>query len=1322
MQEMSAKKDLHVVLRRSRSTDAAAIAQLTRLGTVVPCVPPLALFPWRTEADFLALIERSVMCITATSTITGEVAGFVCLDDIPHVTSILAEKWENTLKYNENNNDGDDTDVEIAPYNTLWLKSLLAPPSSAFLSNIPDPNDLDALRKERKLLLFGYEEEDMILELLSTALINMPGVMQVLVPFPLDCKYPPIECLGKKSISLTDCFFEGLLLRILASKLVPRLQLRLGIMEDYDDFVPDLLRGYGLITALPEEFYLDELLKDQDDFHKVIIAEDAVTHHVVGIMCLEATIEDQQKVSRQYMTEMFDKLRPMNNRQENEEFANLDTPNVVKISFFQIDPQYAMCADQFLPFIFQEFPYVEYAMIILPHEKDEPPFLQQFEHVPLRRYHPRNAKGEVIPIPQGLWIYCRYAADPIWVQSVLRNDEVGNISAFVEESFLQFSQQNIATLLEDIRVSIGGNPSRENLSQNTNTFMLQTRLGGKGEAFIVGVASTRRVTVGEMYALRANYAVDVFVNYYVRGPRDYSETDIHLNAEAGRRKFFRGEMQAVMVRCFYIKPVYRCHVPFFVREILRHTNCEVALVLEDGQASPFPPLLRQLLRAPPRRVQEKTPMTGEEMGFQEGDKIGGKDPVALGCLFVGTRRIIGDRKKMINTRIIIVGAGSTGLACIHRFLSVPYVHFRNIVLVSTDGMPTHPNQQSLLWFADHMELLEREQMGLIVGNPVRVVHGLVTDVDTTQKYVSIDDGTYEPYDYVILTTGRQYVVPNSICSLQQLIQQPQSHNQRGFVPQGTLALSGESSVEKLRQHLHDLDRNPHNISNVIVYGSGLDAFATATSILSLGFSPQRIVVVSPETSNPFLDKDAFDCAVKLCNSLGINTLRGYGVTRLEYDDDGSALTTVVVSPVLISEEGGDRDNTAGISNSVELGCSLIVCCEDKDIDSHVLSTLNRRSIVFDGRVIVESNYRTTDKCVYAAGPVAMFTRRYGTTPGFEDFNTRDVGTSLAEILLGVFGLDEFADKNAREVEDKEEEMAAAQNQLYTRVLQENGSKGADFLMDTGSLSTEKGKKNIAELQKNLPSYNSPVASRIRLPVNYVFFCTRSIDFNPERCLRLCYSNIEENKPIVTVMEDLVKSPSISIEDLSTRIPEQNLFVIYIDEQTHLIDAVMYFGNGAPEMHNYMCLIGMPQSLLNLIYRYEEARINNRDESSHQISKHEGGPLNDTGSGSGLNLLEYLRLPKLQIFFYDRFTVFYRELREKMRDHKDLIDAKAHAFEFLTERSSLSEECRRRNLKELTAEGSSFARQVQYELIKFLQESKDYLPQIYFLPDIRSHVQ
>lgn len=53
--------------------------------------------------------------------------------------------------------------------------------------------------------------------------------------------------------------------------------------------------------------------------------------------------------------------------------------------------------------------------------------------------------------------------------------------------------------------------------------------------------------------------------------------------------------------------------------------------------------------------------------------------------------------------------------------------------------------------------------------------------------------------------------------------------------------------------------------------------------------------------------------------------------------------------------------------------------------------LNKQSIVFDGRVIIDANYRTTNRKICAAGPVAMFTRRYGTNSDLDVYNARDVG-------------------------------------------------------------------------------------------------------------------------------------------------------------------------------------------------------------------------------------------------------------------------------------------------------------------------------------------
>nr|CCC48770.1 conserved hypothetical protein [Trypanosoma vivax Y486] len=1316
---MLVSSELPMTFRFSRPSDARDVTDLRRLAAMVQCVPPLAVFPWRSEAEFTSLIERSVLCITAVSTITGKPAGFLCLDDKPHTPSLSPDEWENMLTSEMGNDERGES--PIAPYNTLWIKSLICPHPGALQAGNYEYKGKTSTDIKRNLLIFSYTEEMLLRELLHVALSNTPQTVHLLVPFPEGQPYGPLEKVSSGLISVHGCPFLGSVLHIRSSRMVPQLLLRLGIVEDYDNYVVRILGGDGLITSVPEEFYLEELLKDQDKNNKVVVAEDVDTHKVVGIMCLEASIEDQQVISRQYSTELYGKLRPL--RKQRLTTGVAQTPNIVKIKFFYIEPAYDLSAGQFLPFVFKEFPFAEYIVIVLPYSTEKPPFLSHFEHVPLRKYQPRNSKGDLVVPPDGLWIRCRYTADPVSAIVVRSDREVSDVSAFLTEQLVELGEHHKTALLEDVALSQrarGNSPESEEVHCTTMVFSFSsTTLEGVSEEesnkSVIGVASVRLLTVHDMYNLRANYDLDMFINYYTGAPRDYSETNVMLSPEDGRQVFFRDDVRGLLIRCFYVKPVYRSRIPFFLREILRHSRCEVAMLLGDKIITPFAPMLTFMLRIPPRRVLEKRQGTCSERAGSESpekDQLTGKDVLALSCLFSATRRFLGDCKKLVHTRIIVVGAGSTGLTFIHRLLSVPYLCFTNLVLISNDGMPAHPNQQPRLWSVERMELLEREHMLLSVGNPVRVVHGSVVDIDTNHRYVAVDDGTYEPYDYVILTPGWQFGVPLAISRLQ-LGQQQQQQQSRGAVPPGILPLSGSSSVEKLMQFLHEFEANPQNISNIIVYGSGLDAFAAATSIVDLGFSPQRIVIVSPETTNPFFDSDVFECVKCMWSQLGANTMRGYQVSRMEYGDEGNTLNTVVVSRVVKPTSEGGRDGGARTSDAVEILCSLIVCCEDKDIDSHILSTLNRRSIVFDGRVTVEANYRTTDKYVYAAGPVAMFTRRYGTTPNFDDFNARDVGENLAEVMLGTLGFSEYWVPSLELNKSRGDEILAASDELYNKVLEENGSRAANYATKMGGLSEgqdmhEIAKQNQLMQQKKLPVYQTPIASRVRLPGMYQFFCCQCVFFNPKNCRRLLYSSIDDNKPNV---EDLLGFQGNGHSQ--TTVPErpgheeQSLLSIYVNKHTHIIDAVVYFGNGNPELHNYKCLVGMPQSLLNLIYRYEEgqSRLGAGGESSTR----------------GLNLMEYLRSPKLEVIFYDRFVDFYKKLRIKMKQHEDVVDMKTRALDVMQDSCMITKEQRDEYLRELTDQRGEFARKVQCELIKFLHESKEYLPQIMYLPDIRNHV-
>nr|CCC91292.1 conserved hypothetical protein [Trypanosoma congolense IL3000] len=1324
---------LPLVFRRSHTRDRDEIAQLRRTPGVAQCAPPSTLFPWKTESDFASLIENSVISISAVSNTAGKIVGFICLDDVPHTPSIPGNSWENMVPDVPSSHS--DRGHPIAPYNTLWVKALLAPPSTALRSDSPNPTK-EELDLRRKLLLFGYSAEVILQRMLHTALDNLPAVKNLLVYCPPGCSYPVLHNVGFREIPMTDSPYEGTLLHVRAAAIVPQLILRLGIVEDYDDFVVRILCGEGLITSLPEEFYLDELLKDQTEYSKVIVAEDNATHHVVGIMCLEASFEDQQVVSRQYYTEPYGKFRPI--------YGQLDgaksgaTPNLVRIKFFYIDPAYELRAGSFLPIIYKEFPFVEYVIITLPYKTEKPPFLWSFDHVPLRKYHPRNSEGEMVPPPDGLWVNCKYTEDRVTAIPIKKGDDKISVKSFLDEPHGELSQHQISMLMEDMQLVSGEECVPEEVVSDvvvmsfTTSFAITRGGNEKMSSHVIGVASARKVSIEEMYKLRANYNIDKIVNYYTKTAHDYKETDVTLSPEEGRKKFFRNDVRGLLIRSFYVRPVYRSHIPFFVRELLRRADCEMALVLEGRDTIPFNPLLQQLLRIQPRRVLEKTRRHEGigRLGQNIQEDVDDEDAAALGCLFAATRRVLGDRKKYVHTRIVVVGAGTTGLTFLYRLISVPYICFTNLVLVSTDGMPKHPNQLQHLWGADGMELLEREHMALTVGNPFRIIHGSVVDIETTQRFVVIDDSIYEPYDYVVLTTGRQFGVPLSISNLVNPTGQKQLA--RAAVPSGVLPLSGSLAVDKLQQSLYELDRNPQNISNVIVYGSGLDAFAIATSIINLGFSPQRVVVVSPEVTNPFFDQDAFECVTRMWNSLGTNTLHGYKITRLEYDEDGNSLTTVVISPVAGGTASNDGEGGTDARSAVEINCSLIVCCEDKDIDSNVLSTLNRRSIVFDGRVTVESNYLTTNPCVYASGPVAMFTRRYGTTNAFDEFNARDVGTNLADVILGTLGFDEFSTPNLRSCTAKEDELHAAHNELYSKVLDENGSRSANYAADVnpssnGNNAHEIAKQNQLEQQQKLPVYTTPISSRIRLPGNYVFFSSRCVFFDTTKCLRLHYSCVKDNKPFVDDIAVLhqIMTPVADEKDQDKK--EQNLLVIYLNKQTRLIDAVVYFGNGSPEMHNYVCLIGLPHSLLNLVYRYNEAQA---DPSTRERTCSSGdSPMKSSlGSemslvveNSGLNLMEYLRLPKLQIIFYDRFIEFYQQLRATMQQHEDTINMKKNALARMEMTSSINASTREAYLDDLTKMQKGFAQKIQYELIKFLHENKESLPQIMYLPDITQHV-
>jgi hypothetical protein len=73
---------------------------------------------------------------------------------------------------------------------------------------------------------------------------------------------------------------------------------------------------------------------------------------------------------------------------------------------------------------------------------------------------------------------------------------------------------------------------------------------------------------------------------------------------------------------------------------------------------------------------------------------------------------------------------------------------------------------------------------------------------------------------------------------------------------------------------------------------------------------------------------------------------------------------------------------------------------DEEVVPHAFFTaVNNCGLVYDFRVVVDSAFRTCDSAIYAGGPCAKFSRRYGSQPLMSDNDSIEIGVALATSVL-----------------------------------------------------------------------------------------------------------------------------------------------------------------------------------------------------------------------------------------------------------------------------------------------------------------------------------
>lgn len=75
-----------------------------------------------------------------------------------------------------------------------------------------------------------------------------------------------------------------------------------------------------------------------------------------------------------------------------------------------------------------------------------------------------------------------------------------------------------------------------------------------------------------------------------------------------------------------------------------------------------------------------------------------------------------------------------------------------------------------------------------------------------------------------------------------------------------------------------------------------------------------------------------------------------------------------------------------------IACDLLLCGDTPNADPDVFRAANNSGLVYDGRLVVDPSFRTSDPAVLAGGTLTKFSRVHGTgAPRHEKFNAREVG-------------------------------------------------------------------------------------------------------------------------------------------------------------------------------------------------------------------------------------------------------------------------------------------------------------------------------------------
>ncbi|KAL6095499.1 cfap61 [Pungitius sinensis] len=882
-----------VVVRRSESADARGID-----GLIGPSA--VAVFG---RVNVIHLLEKANLAVTLANE-REDIVAHASFFDHPIGGLVDQAHWEPFLQKHF-------SAKTCTPWNTLFLHIFLAQPDFAA-----------SCIKEIMRAVFNAVTELQNVCLVSPNVGRLEAALEEVFE-PLRRRTDP----GPRCLAFVCCREEH----------SPQLLIRPARVEDHDDIM-----HINAEREDPRAPLLVEMLEAQDEKNPALVCES--DGFAAGLMRLSTAV-DVTRLNADFECDDFGGFCRREDAEETQSAGrSSENPNAVCIQDFIIHKNYAARSVDFIPYIFNLFPDLDFCIVSVPKPSPKLPLL-------LQSFLRRTSRASSWP-PQDLYVLPRAGLSGVEMRSAVAADRPA-----------------LCDLVKGLRLS-------EALLQDLDCFYESRRDPG-GVALQAFVAQHGGQLVGILILRDEQDAEYICARYNI-------ENFIYFSHH--RREELAHMRHLVLKSCFQHlgRHLFKEVLRLAHRSCLFHRTYPCIQGQEHTQNSCVHPLDVVLDGAVPVCPRRQILYPLEQLGTNGPSRRITEDqaPFALSLI---SRKLTLEPKVAVNARIVVVGASDTGLSFLEVLCLCPHLRFHSLTLLSTHGFPGDHEHDDVGFLSTSHAYSRRDLAQLPLRSCVATVTGKMVGINRKSKLVLVSDGVKLPYDHLVLCTGLQYQVPGP----PGVDLQPNGSRYTGPVPANLLTLNDLQDCAAARRWL--LSNFVELEDNAVVYGDGIDVFTATETLLRLGVRGGRIHLVLPPPGGapPRPDDPVVERAVAAAlREAQVQVHRRCLLTRMDGGGDEAPLTSVS-----FASEGGP----------LRLQCGVFINLSNKGVDYDAFRSINSCFLPFDGRLVIDATFCTCDPCVSGAGPLTKFSRRYHADEwSHGNFDSREVGRDLAATLLPRF--------------------------------------------------------------------------------------------------------------------------------------------------------------------------------------------------------------------------------------------------------------------------------------------------------------------------------